>query len=75
MFNYEKTKFSRWIVDDFGIYNLLAALKCNQATVNTWLKHTYLPSVAHMRAIVKLSKGVIDYPDMIEPHFKANGLC
>lgn len=45
-------------------------LEVDDNTVYQWLKFEYVPKHLHMRKIVKLTKGLVTYEEIIEPYFQ-----
>jgi hypothetical protein len=67
----QQDKFAEWM-DEFGIFNLVAAMQCHQETIKSWKTRENLPTAVNMRQLIRLAKGAVSYADIIDPFFRAN---
>lgn len=58
-----------WI-EETGPNEVAELLNVPSVNVRQWKRGYCLPRAEQMRIIKKLTRGRIDYEDMIEPHFK-----
>lgn len=58
--------FRKWVVNSGGAEGVARALGVTSHAVRFWLRRKGYPTIDTMRAIVKRSKGQVDYHDIIE---------